>query len=179
MLQITIPETELYDDKVGEFIYTKETKLKLEHSLISISKWEQHWRKPYINTVEKTREETIDYIKCMTLTQNVDPNAYRCITNAHIKQINEYINNPMTATTFSDKKKSGRREITTNEVIYYQMIDLGIPVEFEKWHLNRLLTLIKVCTSYREPQKKRNKKDIMRDYKAINKANRAKFKSKG
>lgn len=77
MLQITIPETELYDDKVGEFIYTKETKLKLEHSLISISKWEQHWRKPYINTVEKTREETIDYIKCMTLTQNVDPNAYR------------------------------------------------------------------------------------------------------
>lgn len=179
MLKLIIPETELFDDRTGEFINIDRTALTLEHSLISISKWESNWEIPFINTRHKTKAQTIDYIKCMTITPNVNPNVYRCITNEHIRVVNEYIDKPMTATTFSDKNKGSRNKKITNEEIYYQMIELGIPVEFEKWHLNRLLTLIHVCTSYRTPGNKRSTSDIIRDHKAINAANRKRFNSKG
>ena len=179
MLQITIPETEIFNEITSEFIYVKQTNLRLEHSLLSISKWEENWGKSYIDTDKKTREETLDYIRCMTITPNVDPNVYRCITNPIMQQINQYIDRPMTATRLPKPKPSAKKKIITSEEIYYQMFELGIPLEFEKRHLNRLLMQIRVCQAYREPAKKRSTSEIISSHRAINEANKKRFKTKG
>ena len=180
MLEITIKETELFDDSKQEFIHVKEQTLRLEHSLVSLSKWESKWHKPFISNQQPTREETLDYIKCMTLTQNVDQNVYNCITNKHIYEINKYIVDPMTATTFSSMKR-GRisREIITSELIYYWMIALNIPFECQKWHLNRLLTLIRVCDIKSQPEKKMGMRNVMSRNSALNAARRKSLNSKG
>lgn len=180
MLEITIPEVEQWDEVNQEFITSKEQVLRLEHSLVSLSKWESKWNKPFLDKKEKTREETIDYIKCMTLTQNVDPNTYNLLTKENIIEINKYISSPMTATTFhEDPNKKGSREIITSEIIYYWMISLNIPFECQKWHLNRLLTLIKVCSIKQQPPKKMSKRDIMSRNAALNAARRKQLNSKG
>lgn len=179
MFHLTIHEKEDYNELTNEFIYYKEEKLQLEHSLVSVSKWEQNWNVPFFSEEEKTIEQTIDYIRCMTITQNVKPSVYDRITYEHIKQINEYINKPMTATTFSDIEKKTNREIITNEIIYYWMFELGIPKECEKWHLNRLLTQIKVCSIKKAPPKKMSKAEAMRRQRDINRARRKKYNSKG
>jgi hypothetical protein len=180
MLRIIIPAVEQWDEAKQEFIYTKEQTLSLEHSLVSISKWESKWCKPFLTKQEKTFEETLDYIKCMTLTQNVDPEVYNYLTNENIKEINEYIGAPMTATYFSDEKTSKTsREQVTAELIYYWMIAFNIPFECQKWHLNRLLTLIKVCNIKNQPPKKRSKKDIMSRNAALNAARRKQLNTKG
>ena len=180
MLRITIPAVEQWDEAKQEFIYTKEQTLSLEHSLVSLSKWESKWCKPFLTKQEKTFEETLDYIKCMTLTQNVDPEVYNYLTNENIKEINEYIGAPMTATYFSDEKTSKTsREQVTAELIYYWMIALNIPFECQKWHLNRLLTLIKVCNIKNQSPKKRSKKDIMSRNAALNAARRKRLNTKG
>ena len=180
MLRITIPAVEQWDEAKQEFIYTKEQTLSLEHSLVSLSKWESKWCKAFLTKDEKTFEETLDYIKCMTLTQNVDPEVYNYLTNGNIKEINEYIEAPMTATYFSDEKTSKTsREQVTAELIYYWMIALNIPFECQKWHLNRLLTLIKVCNIKNQPPKKRSKKDIMSRNAALNAARRKRLNTKG
>ena len=180
MLQITIPGTELFDEKIGEFIEVKDKTIQMEHSLISLSKWEEKWRKPFFSKDEKTTEETIDYFRCMTLTQNVDPNMYYCLTNKNVEDIKNYIDSPMTATTFSSKENSRfNREIITAEIIYYWMLSLNIPFECQKWHLNKLITLIRVCNIKNQPAKKRSKRDIMSQNTAINAARRAKLNSKG
>ena len=141
MRQIIIPKIEMWDEVNEEFIYVEEQTLRLEHSLVSLSKWESKWCKPFLTKENKTIEETIDYIRCMTITQNVDPKVYNCITNEQINQVNQYIEAPMTATWFSkDKNTKTSREQITSELIYYWMISLGIPFECQKWHLNRLLT---------------------------------------
>jgi hypothetical protein len=180
MLQITIPAVELWDERKQEFVTTKEQTLQLEHSLVSISKWESKWCKPFLSKQEKTFEETLDYIKCMTITQNVNPEVYNYLTNKNIEEINNYINAPMTATYFSDDKiaKTSREQITA-ELIYYWMIALNIPFECQKWHLNRLLTLIKVCNIKNQPPKKRNRKEIMSRNTALNAARRKQLNTKG
>ena len=180
MLEITIPEVEQWDEVNQEFITSKEQVLRLEHSLVSLSKWESKWNKPFLDKKEKTREETIDYIKCMTLTQNVDPNTYNLLTKENIIEINKYISSPMTATTFHEyPNKKGSREIITSEIIYYWMISLNIPFECQKWHLNRLLTLIKVCSIKQQPPKKMSKRDVMSRNAALNAARRKQLNSKG
>lgn len=180
MLRITIPSAELWDERNQEFIYTKEQTLQLEHSLVSLSKWESKWCKPFLTKKEKTYEETIDYIKCMTLTQNVNADVYRYITNENIMQINDYIDAPMTATTIHEEANGKvNREQITAELIYYWMIALNIPFECQKWHLNRLLTLIRVCDIKNRPPKKRSMKEIMRRQAAINAANKKKYNTKG
>ena len=180
MLQITIPAVELWDERKQEFVTTKEQTLQLEHSLVSLSKWESKWCKPFLTKQEKTFEETLDYIKCMTITQNVDPEVYNYLTNKNIEEINNYIDAPMTATYFSDDKtaKSSREQITA-ELIYYWMIALNIPFECQKWHLNRLLTLIKVCNIKNQPPKKRSRKEIMSRNAALNAARRKQLNTKG
>lgn len=178
MLRITIPETELWNET--EFIPVKEQTLQLEHSLVSLSKWESKWCKPFLTNTEKTNEETIDYIKCMTLTQNVDPNVYKCLTKENIDQINNYIYASMTATTFMEEKNGKRNhEIVTAELIYYWMIALNIPFECQKWHLNRLLTLVRVCNVKNSPPKKRSRREIMSRNAALNEARRQQMNSKG
>ena len=181
MLQITIPSRELWDESTNEFVITKEQTLQLEHSLISISKWESKWQKAFLTKQEKTHEETIDYIKCMTLNQNVDPNVYNYLTNDNIRQINAYIDSPMTATYFSEEKggRGGRGEQITSELIYYWMIALQIPFECQKWHLNRLLTLVRVCNIKNQPPKKRSRREIMSRNAALNAARRKQLNTKG
>lgn len=180
MLRITIPAVEQWDEQKQEFITTKEQTLSLEHSLVSLSKWESKWCKAFLTKDEKTSQETLDYIKFMTLTQNVDSEVYNYLTNGNISEINEYIEAPMTATYFSDEKtsKTSREQITA-ELIYYWMIALNIPFECQKWHLNRLLTLIKVCNIKNQPPKKRSKKDIMSRNAALNAARRKQLNTKG
>lgn len=179
MLKIVIPGIELYDEEKEEFITTKPQTLHLEHSLVSLAKWESKWNKPFLTKDNKTYEETIDYIRCMTITQNVSEDTYRLLTSENIQQVNEYINLPMTATTFSNQKKTPSREVVTAEIIYYWMISLNIPFECQKWHLNRLLTLINVCNIKNQPKKKMSKRDILNRNKALNKARREALNTKG
>lgn len=179
MLTITIPARELYDEKNQMFFNTKEQTLRLEHSLVSISKWESKWRKAFLKKDEKTNEEIIDYIKCMTITQNVDPNVYNFLTRSNINEIIEYIDNPMTATTFANNENNNSREVITSELIYYWMISFNIPMECQRWHLNRLLTLIRVCSIKNTPPKKMNKREVANRYAKLNAARRNKMNSKG
>lgn len=176
MLTITVQiSPDYWDEKNEVFVDTKTTKLQLEHSLVSISKWEQKWHKPFLSKKEKTYDEIIDYIKDMTLTQNVKPEVYNCLSTENIKEIDEYINDPMTATTFSNaNQQKGNRETVTSELIYYWMIQLNIPFECRKWHLNTLLTLIEVCNVKNSPPKKMSKKDLYRHHAAVNAARRPK-----
>ena len=181
MLELTITFPELYDEGKGEFIPAKPPQtLKLEHSLVSLSKWESKWCKPYLTKVPKTTEEVIDYIRCMTLTQNVDPNAYYYLTKEQCDKIADYIEAPMTAThvTIPDDGKRSREQVTS-ELIYYWMLSLNIPWECQKWHLNRLLTLIKVCNAKNTPPKKRSKQELRASYAALNAARRKKLNTKG
>lgn len=180
MLQITIPATERWDEVRQEFVSTKEQKLQLEHSLISLSKWESKWCKPFLSKTDKTLEETIDYVRCMTLTTNVNPDIYYCLTNDNIRAINEYIDAPMTATFFAEERSGGaNRETITSELIYYWMISHNIPFECQKWHLNRLLTLIRVCNVKNAPPKKRSAREIMSRNAALNAERRKRLNSKG
>lgn len=180
MLQITIPATEQWDENTQEFIYTAERTLQLEHSLISISKWESKWNKPFISKEEKTEEETIDYIKCMTLSQNVDPSVYNFIPNDIRKEIKKYIDAPMTATHFRDVKNGKTSsEQTTSELIYYWMISFNIPFKCEKWHLNRLLTLINVCERKNQSPKKMSQKAIMSQNASLNAARKRRLNTRG
>ena len=180
MLHLTIKAQELFDEAKQEFVTIKGKTLVLEHSLVSISKWESKWNKPFLDPKPKTLEETIDYIKCMTLTQNVDPDIYQYISNDNINEVNRYIEATMTATTFSkENSKGGGREVITSELIYYWMIAHQIPFECQKWHLNRLLTLIKICNIKSEPPKKRSRGEIMSRNAALNAARRKQFNTKG
>lgn len=181
MLKITIPETELWDEKTETFVKIEPKELILEHSLESLSEWESKWCKPFYSNKEKTDEENIDYIKCMTINEDVDDFSYLCLTEENIKRIKQYIDAPMTATTFrgENEQKHNRSEVMTNEIIYYYMITLNIPFECQKWHLNRLLTLIRVCTIKSKPPKKMSQSEIMRRNSALNEARRKKFRTNG
>lgn len=179
MLQIKIPDGEIFDESTSRIIRIKGRELQLEHSLVSISKWESKWKKPFLGLKPKTREETIDYIRCMTITQNVDPLVYHCINNSIVYQVNAYIDDPMTATTFKKKQKNNSNQIITSEIIYYWMISLEIPMECQRWHLNRLLTLIRVCDEKNQPGKKMSKRDVMSQYRSINAARRRSSGTRG
>ena len=183
MLQLFISGERKWDDKNEEFIpATKDYTLQMEHSLLSISKWEAVYHKPFLST-EKTFEQIKDYAKYMTIN-NVPDEIYDRLDASHIDKITEYIQNDMTATWFSDGKKGhtgGRMngEIITAELVYYWMIQMNIPVEFQKWHFNRLLTLIRVISIKNDPKSGKGRKMTAAERKALNLANRAKFHTKG
>ena len=180
MLRITIPAAELWDEEKQEFVTTKEQTLQLEHSLVSLSKWESKWNKAFLGKQAKTSEETLDYVRCMTITQNVKPDVYGYLTPENINEINDYIDAPMTATHFSNERQGGvNRETVTSELIYYWMIALNIPFECQKWHLNRLLTLIKVCNIKNTPPKKMSRQQIMSRNASLNAARRKQLHSRG
>lgn len=160
MLKITTPKRELYNEDLNEFITIKPYTLQLEHSLVSLSKWESKWNKPFLSKEDKTRAETLDYIRCMTITQNVPDEVYNYLSNENIDAVNRYISAPMTATTFSDRNTKTNRSIITAEIIYYWMFSFGIPMECQKWHLNRLLTLIRVFDIKNNPPKKMSASEL-------------------
>lgn len=180
MLQIEIPESEYWDDKNSRFVLLPAVTLNLEHSLVSLSKWEMKWKKPFLSKDQKTPEQIVDYIKCMTITQNVDPDVYSRLTRDNYKKVQEYIEDPMTATWFSkNQQKQQSRKIITSERIYSWMISAGVPFECQKWHLNRLLTLIQVCNIEGQPPKKMNRNELYSRNSALNAARRNKLNSRG
>ena len=182
MLQIEIPFQEFYNEATGEFDQVQPCTLNLEHSLISLSKWEAKWKKPFMTDKGLTKAEILDYVRCMTLNQKVDPKVYLTLSMSNIEKVKDYIDDPATATTVNDRRagKSGRysREIITSELIYYQMISLGIPFECEKWHLNRLLMLIQVCALKGTPAQM-SQLDIFNQNAQLNAKRRMMMNSKG
>ena len=184
MLTVKVPAAEYYDENREEFCYTEEVTLQLEHSLISISKWESKWHKPFLGDAQKSMEETVDYIRCMTLNKNVDPEVYGRLPDSVLKEVDDYIKDPMTATWFNDRRPEGSggpksREQITNELVYYWMVALNIPFECEKWHLSRLLTLIRVCEAKSQKPKPMSQRDLVSRNASLNAARRAKHHTRG
>lgn len=180
MLTLTVPYTEFWDEKNERFIYVKEQSLQLEHSLVSLSKWEAEYEKPFLSKESKTVPEMRDYVKFMTLTHNVNETVYLALNQKHYDDINRYIERPMTATTFrKDASQRPNREQITAELIYYWMTVYNIPFECRKWHLNRLLTLVRVCDVKSRPQKKMSRQEILSRNAALNEARRKKYNTKG
>lgn len=179
MLEITVEPLEFYDEIREEFINTKRTVLRLEHSLVSISKWETIYKKPFLTKDEKTIDEFLDYIKCMTITQNVDPNVYYALTEDQLLQVNSYIGESFTATWFREEKHPPSKQIVTSELVYYWMTSYNIPWEAAKWHFSRLMTLIRIFNVKSQPDKKMSKTAAMRQQRSLNAARRAKSGSRG
>ncbi len=180
MLQLVVPGLEKYDEVNNEFIYVSEQTLTLEHSLLSISKWESTYCKPFLTDKGLTYEETINYIRCMTLDENVDPEVYTRITNTQIEIVKQYMNAPMTATVVTDSKsKKGNNKIITNELVYYWMITSNIPMECETWHFNRLMMLIRVYNAESQPARKMSMRERMTQNRALNASRRKQLNSKG
>lgn len=179
MLTINIPGEEFWDETNEAFVYRKSVTLQLEHSLMAISKWESKWHKSFISSKNKTREEVIDYIKQMTINRNISDLVYKQLNKKVIDQITEYIENPMTATTFSHTNEKPSREIITSELVYYWMIIFNIPFECEKWNFNRLLTLIRVCEIKNRPNKKLGTKETAMRNSDLNKLRRERLNTKG
>lgn len=181
MLEIHIDGKEFWNQEKEEFVNTKGITLRLEHSLISISKWEAKYKRPFLSDGPKTLQETYDYIAFMSLDRNVSMTELEGITEEDYKKILDYIHDPMTATkiTQNAKNKPKSNHVLTSEEIYYDMTALNIPFECEKWHLNRLITLIKIASIKNEPPKKMSKSEIYRQNAELNKARRAQHHSKG
>ena len=179
MLEIELPGGEFYDEAKNEFIELEGKKIQLEHSLISISKWESKWKKPFFEKGNLTSESFLDYILCMCMTKNVTLKDINYLSKGSLDRISDYMNEQRTATWFRDKNSSSH-EIITSEVLYYQMFSLGIPIECEKWHISRLLTLIRVFAA-KDPNNKQKmgRRDIMAQNHALNEARKKKYKTKG
>ena len=181
MLPLLVPGGEFWDERKEEFSYKKDVKVRLEHSLISISKWESIWCVPFVGT-PKTAEQAVSYLECMSLDPGIDSEVFaRIAYNKDLsKKVNDYISSPMTASTIREdlnKKHSSQR--ITSELIYYWMSAFNIPFEAEKWHLARLIMLIRIASEENKPKKKQSQKELMSEYQRINEMNKAKFKSKG
>lgn len=180
MLEIFISDSEYFDESTNEFIPIDPQLLQLEHSLVSLHEWEKKWHKPFLSTTEKTLEESIHYIKCMTLNEVPEDFDYAKIPLSEIRKINAYIEDSMTATWFNDKdSKRANREIITAEIVYYWMISLEIPPEYRYWHLNSLLTLVRVCNVKNGPGKQMSKREIMQQNRALNASRRAGLNTRG
>ena len=179
MLEIVTSPFEFYDEERNEFFTVKPQQLKLEHSLVSLSKWESKWHKAFLTKQEKTSEEMMDYIRCMTINK-VDPIVYSLLSQKNIDEIQEYIGNPMTATVI--KERPGGKKMTdtiTSELIYYWMVSFQIPFECEKWHLNRLMTLIRICNVKNQPAENMSRQEILNQNRLLNEARKKKFHTRG
>lgn len=181
MLELEIFGPELYNEETYEFIPAKKLgNLRLEHSLISISKWEAIHHKAFITSPDKTPEDMLDYIRCMSVDNLVDDTLINNLTDKDVEKIIAYTKEPMTATHIpKGRGAANNREAITSELIYYWMIKFNIPIEFQKWHINRLLTLINVCAIKETPPKKMSQSEIISRNRELNRARRAKYHSKG
>lgn len=177
-LVLTISPKEFYNENTKEFVTLEEKTIELEHNLISLSKWEAKHHKPFLGDEQLTENEMLDYIKCMC-TEDVDDVYFLSLSMENVKKLKEYINDPMTATKFYSNNPRKTKEPITSELIYYWMIAQNIPVQFEHWHLNRLLTLIRLCGVKQEPHKKMSQSEIMRQNARLNAQRRAKLHSRG
>jgi hypothetical protein len=182
MLDIEVKGKEFFNDETNEFIQVKDKRLSMEHSLLSISKWEARWKKPFLSETPKTNAEKLDYIRCMTITPNVDPLIFRCLSKANLDAIDAYIEDPHTATTIRRMPGSRpkRHRTMTSELIYAIMISYRIPIQFEKWHLSRLLTLIEILEIENDPKRKKmSRQAILQQNRELNAQRRAKYNTSG
>ena len=197
MFEITIPGEELWDARRAEFTSTKAVTLRLEYSLVSLSKWESKWHIPFFDdSMEKTPEQMQDFVRCMTVTQGVDPTVYARLTVENLNAIYRYMEDPMTATWFAGEGRPGEKnqngttkrrarrrppgtwKVLTSEVLYSRMFQAGVPIECERWHLNRLMTLIRVCQEEQAPPRKMSRKDALRQRRELNAARMKKYGAK-
>lgn len=175
MLELQVKATEFYDEEAGEFVTISAQILRLEHSLYSVAKWESKWKKAFLGgrkSDKKTPEEMLDYVRCMSLDENVNPLVFLCLTQDDMNKIDEYINDSMTATTINNKNEKPSREIVTAEIMYYWLVAAQIPFECQYWHLNRLMTLVQVVNIKNQPPKKMSKKDLYNRHRSVNAARR-------
>jgi hypothetical protein len=180
MLTIIVPGVEMFDDKSQEFVTRDDVTLELEHSLASLSKWESKYERPFLGEIEKTNEEIFDYIKLMTVTPDVPEEVYSKLSENNLTEINDYIESKMTATWFSEAPGAPQtRDVITAELIYYWMITFQIPFECERWHLNRLFTLIRVCNIKQAKPKKMSRSEIAARNRELNAQRRARLGTKG
>lgn len=179
MLLINVPAVDLFDEATNQFVTFKSESLLLEHSLFSLSKWESSTEKPFLGRDTKTDEETLNYVRMMTSSPVNDPDVYKHLTSANLKEISDHINAKMTATWFSDSPSRSNGVIVTAELIYYWMIALQIPIECQYWHLNRLLTLIKVLNEKNSPPKKMSQSDAAAQQRSLNEARKAEHNTQG
>lgn len=181
MLELRIHATDLWDPVSERFLSVKEQTLPLEHSLLSISKWEARWHKPMplVNDEGMSGEEFVDYIRCMTVSRNPDPLVYQCISADDVQAVMDYINDPHTATWFGESKadNSDKRPLTA-EIIYHLMFVFGVSKECEKWHFNRLMTQLRVEYEESKPQKKKTKAEIADRHRYLNAKRRAEAKAR-
>lgn len=182
-LSVTIPANEFWDFRAEEFVNTVDTTIHIEHSLAAIAKWESHWKKPFLENKTLTGDELLDYIRCMTIEDGIDTRVYLGLSGQNLESIRTYMEDSMTAAWFKEDKKSGKSghvgSALTAEIIYYYMIELGIPFECENWHFNRLMTLIRVCSEKQAVPKKMAKKDIFAQNAALNAKRKARLGTKG
>lgn len=178
-LKLDIPQTELFDESTNKVYMCKPCSITLEHSLVSIHKWEQKYHRSFFSKGPKTRDELLDYIRFMTLTSNVDPLVYYSLKSYHFKDIDEYMNNPMTASTIVDTNQGKSRDVVTAELVYWWMIEFQIPYECRKWHIKTLMSLIRVCNAKSQKPKKMPKKAVMNQYSALNELRRQQMNSRG
>lgn len=179
MLRLTIVTAEGFDDSKNEFVEYETAMVELEHSLLSLSKWESKWEIPFLGSEEKTDEQVLDYVRMMILGDEITEELLSKFTVKEFDTIKKYINAKMTATTFNETKKETAKEVITAEIIYYWMIALGIPFECETWHLERLLTLIKVCNIKNAPKDKRSARQSAEERRALNEQRRRETGSRG
>lgn len=180
MLNIIVKGGELFDEKVNEFILLEDIELQLEHSLLSLSKWESKFSKPFLSENDKTPEEILSYIKCMTLNENVNDLVFLRLSQENLEAINTYINSPQSATTFGKMpQKGGRGETITSELIYYWMIAFNIPFSCENWHINRLFSLIRICNIKNAPAKKMSRTELAERNRALNAQRKAQLNTSG
>lgn len=180
MLTIVVLGDEFYDEETNEFSTVGDFVLELEHSLVSLSKWEAKYEKPFLGKGKKTKEEVFGYLQEMVLTPNVPENVFFRLSEENFEQINAYIEAKNSATTFGElPKERGTGETITSELIYYWMISLNIPFECETWHLNRLFSLIRVCGIKSSPPKKMSKTEIAARNRALNAKRRTQLGSSG
>lgn len=190
-LVLTVPGGEYYNDDTNTFFEVKEQTIRLKHSLVSISKWEAKYQRPFIDEKKPpTREEMLDYIRFMTITQNVDRSIYNRLTSSHHELINKYINSKMCGTSIGDDKEQSKqmrgryKKPISSELIYYWMTEYNIPFECRKWHFGRLMMLIRVCGIKKAQMNnaakgKKGKTNSGRDYRSINAANKRKYNTRG
>lgn len=179
MLTLKIPRQELFNEATMEFIQTPERTIKLCHSLVAMSKWEAEFEKPFLTKDERTKKEMMGYIRCMTITQNVPPETYQLLTAENLDAVREYIEAPMTATVLPKQSGGPNREVMTSELIYYWMVAFSIPFECQKWHINRLMTLINICSIKNQSSKPKSKADIMRRNRALNEKRKQSMATRG
>lgn len=182
MLRIEVEPQKFLDERTSEIVQVPGATLDLEHSLISIKKWESKWHKPFLGKNDKTNEEILDYVQCMSLKPNINPIVYQYLPSDALVQIISYIKDPMTATWFNTNAIGAAHnsmEVITNEIIYYWMIKFNIPIECQKWHIEQLLALIKTISIKDAPSKKMTAQEELAQRKALNAQRRAKMRSKG